>query len=68
MSISYDRSEPTPLTTGSSRSFRAAADASVRPCAAVTWRASWIEAAYSTSARMPSAYAFCSISIRRTSG
>jgi len=36
--------------------------------AAWIWSASWTDAAYSTKARMPSAYAFCIISIRRTSG
>lgn len=36
--------------------------------ASLTWMSSWIAAVCSTRARMPSAYAFCVISERRTSG
>ena len=48
--------------------MRPAASGSVVPWASATCTASWKVAVYRTSARMPSAYAFCSISSLRTSG
>ena len=75
-SSTHARSEPTPFTIGSSRSLRRAASCAGEPSAKVSSpvaRNSWSTvscwlAVNSTSARRPSAYAFCSISERRTSG